>query len=141
MKTLKAFVTLGLLVFSASSLANPVQVRIHGLQQDTGSIIINLFASAASWDSEVPDKIVQVAPLKGTDAIVAMDLPPGTYAFFLYHDVDGNGELKRGLFGMPGEPYAFSNNVHIGFSKPSFQKMQFAVGPQGALQEIQLVNP
>jgi uncharacterized protein (DUF2141 family) len=141
MKHLKALAAAGLFVFSAQAFASPAQIRVQGLRQDEGSIVINLFASADSWASEVPDKIVQISPLQGNSAAVTVDLPPGTYAFFLYHDEDGNGELKRGSFGLPGEPYAFSNNVRIGLSKPSFQKMKFVVPAGGAVEEVRLILP
>lgn len=36
------------------------------------------------------------------------DLPPGAYALRVFHDEDGDGELKRGAFGIPAEPYGFS---------------------------------
>jgi len=141
MKTFKTVITAAALAFSNTAFASPVHVHIQGLKQNTGSIVLNLFASAESWDKETPDQVFQVSPLSGNSAVADMDLPQGTYAFFLYHDVDGNGELKRGTFGLPGEPYAFSNNVRIGFSKPSFQKMKFAVTDAGAAQDIQLVQP
>jgi uncharacterized protein (DUF2141 family) len=138
MKFLSLLLALGM---SSSAFASPAQIRVQGLRQDKGSIIINLFASAESWESEVPDKIVQISPLQGNSAAITVDLPAGNYAFFLYHDEDANGELKRGTFGLPGEPYAFSNNVRIGLSKPSFQKMKFVVPDAGTTQEVQLVIP
>lgn len=141
MKYLKAIAIAGLFAFSAQAFASPVQIRVHGLRQDEGSVLINLFVSAETWSSEVPDKVVTIAPLKGATAVATIDLPPGNYAFFLYHDEDGSGELKRGAFGLPAEPYAFSNNVHIGFSKPSFEKLKFEVTERGAVQDIQLINP
>jgi uncharacterized protein (DUF2141 family) len=141
MKILKISLTAALMIFAASAFASPVQVHIHGLKKNTGSIILNLFAKPTSWDHETPDAVVQITPLQGDTAITTMDLPPGEYAFFLYHDEDGSGDLKRGTFGLPGEPYAFSNNVRIGFSKPSFAKMKFAVSTSGATQEIQLIQP
>jgi uncharacterized protein (DUF2141 family) len=141
MKHLRASLIAAIMTFTTTALASPLQIRIHGLRKNTGSIFVSLFARPESWDREIPDQIIQVAPLQGTDATTSVDLPPGEYAFFLYHDEDGNGELKRGAFGLPGEPYAFSNNVHIGFSKPSFAKMSFVVGTGGTVQDIQLVRP
>ncbi|MGZ3743598.1 MAG: DUF2141 domain-containing protein [Pseudobdellovibrionaceae bacterium] len=141
MRFFKTFLSAGLLMLSTQVLASPVQIKIHGLRQEEGSIFITLFASEESWSSEVPDKTVQFSPLKKGDVVTMIDLQPGTYAFFLFHDEDGNGDLKRNAIGYPAEPYAFSNNVHIGFSKPSFQKMKFAVTAEGALQEINLILP
>ena len=141
MKILKAVTALIVFMCAFSAMANPVQIRVHGLRTNQGSVIINLFKSADSWSGEVPDAIVQISPLNGASAVSNIDLPQGRYMFFLFHDIDGDGQLKRGAFGLPAEPYAFSNNVHIGFSKPSFQKTSFTVGANGAIQEIQLVNP
>jgi uncharacterized protein (DUF2141 family) len=141
MRYLKAALIAGIFAFSTQSLASPVQIRVHGLRQNEGAIFINLFASEESWSSEVPDKVVQISPLKKPDTMTRMDLQPGTYAFFLFHDENGDGDLKRNAIGFPEEPYAFSNNVHIGFSKPSFQKIKFEVTADGSVQEIKLILP
>ena len=121
--------------------AAPVEIRISNLHQATGEIQINLFKSPQSWDKEKADAVLQLTPENAKSARAKIDLPIGTYAFFLFHDEDGNGELKRKAFGLPGEPYAFSNNVQIGFSKPAFEKMKFSVTESGAVQEIVLVRP
>lgn len=131
----------GFFVFSTPAFASPVQIHIQGLRRAEGSVFINLFNSASSWSAEVPDQVIQVAPLRESEVTTLLDLAPGTYAFFLFHDEDGNGDLRRGTFGLPGEPYAFSNNVHIGLSKPSFKKLQFVVTPEGAHQNIKLIRP
>jgi len=141
MKTLKAVLFSAFFAYQISALANPVQIRVHGLTNDQGAIRINLFASADAWEKEAPNKVVQITPLSGTSATTTVELPPGRYMFFLFHDVDGDGQLKRGTFGLPAEPYAFSNNVQIGFSKPSFDDTSFVVGANGAVQDIQLNNP
>jgi uncharacterized protein (DUF2141 family) len=129
------------LLFTPKVHASPVVIHIHGLHTQQGSILVNLFTSATQWSSEVPNKVLQITPLKGADAVATFDLPPGTYGFFLFHDEDGNGQLKRGIFGLPAEPYAFSNNVHLGLSKPSFANMSFVVTASGAQQEINLIRP
>lgn len=141
MTLLKSLLMTTLLALSSAALASPLKVQVHGLQMDQGAIVINLFVSAESWSGEVPDKVVQITSLQGADASTTVDLPPGDYAFFLYHDEDSSGQLKRGAFGLPAEPYAFSNNLHLGLSKPSFEKMKFTVTEQGAVQDIQLVIP
>jgi len=39
------------------------------------------------------------------------DLPAGDYAMKAFHDVDGDGRMATNPFGMPTEPFAFSNNA------------------------------
>ncbi len=54
-------------------------------------------------------------------------LPSGDYALAIFHDVNTNGTLDRGLFGIPAEPYAFSNNARAPFGPPSFDKAKFSL--------------
>ena len=55
-------------------------------------------------------------------------LPAGTYALTLYQDLNANGRLDRnGLFGLPSEPYGFSNNPRVWFGPPSFAKCAFVL--------------
>ncbi|NOX52687.1 MAG: DUF2141 domain-containing protein [Gammaproteobacteria bacterium] len=54
------------------------------------------------------------------------NLNTGTYCVSLYHDIDNNGKLNSdGLFGMPSEPYGFSNNPGNRFGPPPFRKCTF----------------
>ncbi|MEO0732339.1 MAG: DUF2141 domain-containing protein, partial [Bacteroidota bacterium] len=49
-------------------------------------------------------------------------------AIMAFHDEDGNGELDRnGLFGLPSEPYAFSNDPSTLFGPPAWRKCLFSV--------------
>lgn len=48
-------------------------------------------------------------------------LPPGRYAIAAYHDLNGNGRLDKQTFGLPAEPYGFSNDVGR-IAPPSFAR-------------------
>ena len=39
------------------------------------------------------------------------ELPPGTYAIGIFHDVNLNNKMDNNLFGVPKEQYGFSNNA------------------------------
>jgi len=129
-----------LTLISAPAFAAPVRIEIHGVVKSAGTIHIALFHDAKSWDSEDADATVQVPALPGT-TVALLDLPPGDYAFFIYDDVNGNGKLDKTWVGFPDEPYAFSNNVRLHLSKPSFSDLKFTVSAQGANQIIRLVEP
>lgn len=129
-----------LALISTRAVAAPVRIEIHGVVKSAGTVHIALFHDEKSWDSEDADSTVQVPAVPGT-TVAQLDLPPGDYAFFIYDDVNGNGKLDKTWLGFPDEPYAFSNNVKLGLSKPSFSELKFTVSAQGADQVIQLVGP
>lgn len=58
--------------------------------------------------------------------LVFNNLPKGQYAITLFHDVDNNNKLNtNGMFGMPSEPYGFSNNPGTWFGPPKYEKCVF----------------
>jgi uncharacterized protein (DUF2141 family) len=59
--------------------------------------------------------------------IVFEGLKKGEYAFSLFHDVNNNGKLDNNFFGIPKEPYGFSNKQKGRFGPPKFEKVKFAV--------------
>lgn len=59
--------------------------------------------------------------------IVFKGLKKGEYAFSLFHDVNNNGKLDNNFFGIPKEPYGFSNEQKGRFGPPKFDKVKFTV--------------
>mgnify|MGYP001006949608 CR=1 FL=1 len=56
---------------------------------------------------------------------VRNNIEKGSYAVSVYHDENNNDILETaGLFGVPIEPYGFSNNPSMTFG-PSFKKSVF----------------
>lgn len=53
------------------------------------------------------------------------DLPPGDYALRVFHDEDSDGDLKRGAFGIPDEPYGFSGLKTDRLKPKSFADAKF----------------
>ncbi len=74
----------------------------------------------------VRSSIVPVENSGGT--WVADDLPYGTYALIVHHDVNGNGELEQHWYGKPKEPVGASNNPKMRFGPPRFKHARFELG-------------
>jgi uncharacterized protein (DUF2141 family) len=55
-----------------------------------------------------------------------VELPEGTYAVAVYQDLNQNAQLDSNVFGIPTEPYGFSNNVRPKLRAPSFDETRFA---------------
>ena len=53
------------------------------------------------------------------------DLEYGEYAIAIYQDKNADKKLNTGMFGIPKEPYAFSNNFKPKFSGPKYDDCKF----------------
>ncbi len=67
-------------------------------------------------------------------------IPFGSYAVAIYQDVNGNGKLDKGMFGIPSEPFAFSNNFRPKFGGPSFDKCKFDLTKDNLALNIEMIN-
>lgn len=123
----------------ASGAANSakVSVTITGIKTVSGTIEIALYDEAgfASGKSAASASI----PVTGATVTWPVDaVKPGVYAIKLYQDVNGDGEMNANPFGIPIEPYAFSNNAHGSFGPPKFDAAAFTVPGGETLQTIKL---
>lgn len=135
---LLSLVTFASIQFSAD--AAPVTIEVTKVTDSEGPIVISLFATSESWDKEAPSSVLKL-PVTVDTSTLQIDLPEGDYAFFLYQDLNGDGMLKKSGFGFPAEPYAFSNNRQIKFSKPSWDQLKFTVDSTGAKHSVSLNHP
>lgn len=105
--------------------------------QRGGRVMVALFDSATAYDGGRPvrTEMVEVRSLTATASFT--DLPAGDYAFKAFHDVNGDGEMNFNPFGMPVEPYAFSNNAVGNMGPASWERARFRVdGPTAQTVEI-----
>jgi len=68
--------------------------------------------------------------------VTVTDLSFGKYAVTVYQDINGNKKLDTGLWGVPIEPVAFSNNVHPRFSAPKWKDCEFDYNAKNNVVEI-----
>lgn len=71
---------------------------------------------------------IRQVKVTGTTVTILFDnLPAGEYAFSIFQDVNDNGVLDTNLFGIPREPWGFSNNARGRFGPPDFEAARFMV--------------
>ena len=69
-----------------------------------------------------------VAVRNNTISLKIANIKTGVYSVSLFHDENNNGVLDtKGLFGIPSEPYGFSNNPRTTFGPPSFENCTFLI--------------
>jgi uncharacterized protein (DUF2141 family) len=125
MKAVVAITALGLLAVAqaAPGLAT-LTVEVRHLETNSGELRFALFDNEDDFlERPVRAGVVPVAD-HGASWIAA-DLPYGTYAVIVHHDVNGNGEMEQHWYGKPKEPVGASNNPGTRFGPPRFEKSKF----------------
>lgn len=101
-------------------------IKVDNIQLLKGKIKL------AIYDHE--DRFLKTAVTWGDLAIVDHSLvysfkglKKGIYAVSIFQDENENGKLDANFFGIPSEPYGFSNNAKGMFGPPSFKDCQFEI--------------
>lgn len=115
--------------------ASDLTVTVEGIAKQQGSIMLGLFDEASyEGDGAVDGANLTV---EGTSVTVTFEgLEPGEYAVRLYHDVNDDGEMNTNPFGMPTEPYAFSNDAKGRFGPAKWEDAKFSVEAEGTAHTI-----
>ena len=129
---------LGLTALSAPALAQDASVTLtFETGPRTGSVMVALYDSPAAYAGGRPVGQMRLDASVDHPTAVFRDLPAGDYAAKAFHDVDGDGEMNTNPFGIPIEPYAFSNNAVGNMGPASWDRARFTVAGATA-QTIQL---
>lgn len=125
-------------------------VVVDGLQTADGRVCIKIFANGQGFpngeEGVVRRECLAIAPPAPDQIGVPFtatftDLPAGSYAIALYHDLNGDQQLNRGPFGIPSEGYGFSNNPASRTGPPNFGEASVLVVGSNTTIQIQLRNP
>ena len=117
-----------------------LQVSISGASSDAGSIRILVFSKPSGFPDQVKQAVrsISLAPKSGKANFKLTDLPSGTYAIGVIHDLDNNGKLSTNAVGYPTEKFGFSKNPKVYFGPPAFEKAAFVLGKTTVSLEISL---
>lgn len=118
--------------FSAAAVAqnagSSLMVNFTGIAEKEGAIMGVLVDSEAAYDGKAaPLRSINVAATKAEVAAMIEGLAPGTYAIKLFHDVDGDGKMGANPYGMPTEPFAFSNNAQGSMGPAKWADAKFEI--------------
>jgi len=126
-----------LVLFFSSVVLSHGTVIIPNVEHNKGFIDIKIYDSKDSFLKE--DEAVEAVRKKvnkGKVVIPLTKIHEGEIAIVVYHDEDGDGKLKTGLFWRPKEGFAFSNNYNPK-GPPKFKKAAIML-EHGVPVEIEL---
>ena len=123
------------LVATPLASASDLTVNVEGIAKAEGTIMMGLFDEATyNGDGAVTGANLKVEG--DTVTAVFEGLAPGEYAVRLYHDVNDDGEMNTNPFGMPTEPFAFSNDAKGRFGPAKWEDAKFSVEAEGTAHTI-----
>jgi uncharacterized protein (DUF2141 family) len=133
--------------------AGELRVKVEGLRSSRGVVLIGLYDSTRSFDRAIelagadgflndPDRVAGAAlrvnaALDG--GVVFSNLEPGRYAIIVFHDENANGRLDKNFFGVPTEPYGFSNDAQGFLGPPSFDDAAILLGSRDEVAVVDLI--
>jgi len=102
------------------------KLKIGNIKQIKGNIRIAIYNTESSYLNQPKALKKVILPVNKTEiTYLFKSLPKGYYAISLYQDLNSNKSLDENFFGVPTEPYGFSNNVRGVFGPPSYSDTKF----------------
>jgi uncharacterized protein (DUF2141 family) len=83
-------------------------IEIHNVTVNGGTIYAGIYFNEQSFESKSPNIVLQIDPIHDI-VLQEITLSEGEYVIGIHQDTNGNGEMEYGLFGIPKEPFGFSN--------------------------------
>ncbi len=114
-----------------------LEVKFSGIEAPTGAVLFAVYDNEAAYAADGHAVREAMAPVKdGAAALSFAGLAPGHYAIKAFHDIDGDGKMGTNPFGMPTEPFAFSNDAKGNMGPAVWADARFAVGAGTTVQTI-----
>ncbi len=112
-----------------------LEVKITGAKNFTGTVRLCLVDDKPENYLIGCDQAFTKKVTGSTTIIPIKNLPSGSYCIYVYQDVDNDGKMNNdGLFGLPSEPYGFSNNPSTLFGPPKQKKCLFEINSNQTIE-------
>ncbi|MDA9646436.1 DUF2141 domain-containing protein [Flavobacteriaceae bacterium] len=107
--------------------AHVLKITVNNIKNIKGKLQVCLTDKKEDFLKQC-DYAKTVAVRNNTISLKIANIKTGVYSVSLFHDENNNGVLDtKGLFGIPSEPYGFSNNPRTTFGPPSFENCTFLI--------------
>jgi len=129
-------------VLGTTAFAASLTVTVDNIEGNRGRLHVVIYDDA-NWMAADPAKFAGASSVDLSEReddgplVTKVELEPGEYAAFAYHDLNSNNKLDRNFMRIPTEPYAFSGAFKK-LQKPKFKDFVFVVGRDGAAISVVL---
>ena len=116
-------------------------VEVRGDPRWDGLVRGALCMDRAEWLGEGPYAHgAEAAFLEGVAVLRFEAVPPGRWPLKVHLDLDRDGRLARGRFGMPAEPIAFGNDAAPRFGPPPMEAASIEIAAGENLATVRLIG-
>ena len=130
--------TLNLSVLRAQN-SNNLIVIIKNIELIQGTLELQLASDSLQFNGSTEANLNHVRSIKVTAhemQVVFNNLSNGDYALAIYQDLNENDKLDKKKFGIPAEPFAFSNDALRRFGPPYFEQAKFNIDGGGNHSQV-----
>ena len=114
------------LMLTTALFCSKIDLVVENIQSKDGVLKVALYSNADEYEKQSYFRGINLKVDGEKRAYAIEDVPNGVYAIAIYHDVNQNEKLDTNFFGVPKEPYGFSNNP-TSFKRPSFDEVKFTL--------------
>ena len=137
---MKSFFLTSIIVFGFFLIVNAqnkIVVQITNFNNNKGVCKACLFNSATSFNGEggQPFQCMESVVNNKTAKVVFDQIPAGTYAVFVFHDMNDNNKMDKNFLGIPKEGYGASKNKLPFASAPTFNDNKFSI-PNNTITQL-----
>lgn len=117
--------------------ANNINLEIQNIKSIKGDIFIGLYTERDNFTDTTNYFKSAVKKVDSNNIKHTFNhIPNGKYAISVFQDTNNNKKHDKNFFGVPTEPYGFSNNPTILFSKPSFEECSFILNKNKTIKIV-----
>ena len=114
-----------------------VSIHVSGLKSQSSNLYVAVFDSEEGFPKPEHSSTTTTIPVSTESVEFSLSLPDSsTTGIAIFQDLNGDGKLTKNGFGLPIEPYGFSNNARSTFGPPSFSQAAFKVSEKTTSIEI-----
>jgi len=137
----KAFIILFFIVAISAKANAQLVIKINNITSIQGDIHIGIYDEPELFLSLTEQYIFKLIKVESEMMVLTLDsIPKGYYAISIMHDLNSNGKMDNNFFGIPKEPYGFSQNIKPLFRAPQFEDSQFYFDGEFFEVEINLLD-
>lgn len=119
-----------------------LEVRITNIELMEGELYLSLTSDSTQFPRHIIDEKYRKT-IKVDDSVMLIcftNIPEGFYALAVFQDLNGNAAMDTKKFGLPAEPFAFSNAAIRKFAPPYFEQAKFEISrDQVHREELRLI--
>ena len=124
---------------SDSGSMRDISVQVSGLKGQPSALYVAVFESASGFPKPENSRSTTTQEVSSETVEFSLSLPDNrSAAIAVFQDLNGDGTLTKNSFGIPVEPYGFSNNARSLFGPPSFTQAAFKMNDDVTSLEIRV---